>query len=219
MEKRILSKRQRIERTAGWIIGVILLAIILVTTILFIRQQFFGPVFEYKGYEVTRVSPKGTTMTVHMLRAPIRIYGFTNIHYITLNNDPRTLEYIEVEETTREVLLDPKPTQIYLAFDPDMPNKGHVAIATTEIARVLGKNGPFNLKLTGAVTKSAEGLEDRVANCEDSGERDLVIEFRYGDETKVYVDELFWRCVIVQGTDEIELIKAADKTVLTILGL
>lgn len=218
MKIKKISKKEKAEKGAGWIIGIILVSIILVAAILFVRQKFFGPTFEYKGYDVSRVNFEGSD-PYYSLKAPIRIYGFTNLYFITLNNDPRTLEDIEVEENTRDALLAPKPTQIYLTFDPDMSNKGHIAVATTEIARVLGRNGPFNLKLNGAVTKSVSGLEDRVAACDDSGERTLVIEFKYGEETEIYVDENYERCVIVQGTNEKELIEAADKTVLTILGL
>ena len=47
----------------------------------------------------------------------------------------------------------------------------------------------------------------------------LVIELRYAEKNRIYVDERGWRCVIIEGKDKDELIKAADKTVLALLGL
>lgn len=219
MGNKRFSKRQKVERSAGLIIGVILISIILVTAIIVVRQKFSGPTFEYKGYKVTKVDLKGTTVTLYVLRAPVRIYAATNLHYINLYNDPRKLEDIEVENTTREVLLDPKPRQVYLTFDPDMPYKGYVAKATTQMARILGPNGIFKFRITAAVTKSFPGLENRTITCDDSSEYDVVIEYRYANETKIFVDEHYWRCIIIQGKDKDEIVRASDKSILTLLGL
>jgi len=214
--RRRLSKR---ERNTGWIIGTILVATIMVVAIFYIRQTYFGPVFEYKGYKVLKNQPAGFTEPIYVLRAPIRIYGSTELHFVNLYNDPRGLEDIEVEPTTRVVLLDPKPDQVYITFDPDMENKGHIALASTEIARALGTNGIFRMRVNGAITKSVEGLESRVFTCDDSSETQLIVELRYAEETKVFVDEHFWRCIVVQGKDEVELLRASDKVVLALLGL
>ena len=219
MSKKRLSKGEKLERGASWVIGVILLAIILVVVIFFVRQKLYGPVFKYKGYQVTKVMPKGTSAVIYSLRAPIRIYASTKTYHINLYNDPRKLKDIEVENTTREVLLDPKPKHVYLTFDPELPNQGYVGLATTEIARILGYNGVFQLPVSGAVTKKVAGLENKTVTCNDSDENNLVIEFRYANETKIFVDEHYWRCVIVQGTNKDELLRAADKTILTLLGI
>lgn len=218
MVKKKLSKKERIEKTAGLIVGTIILAIIFTTAIFFIKQKYFGSTFEYKGYKVTKVKPEGTSAVFYVLRAPIRIYGETKVYYINLYNDPRTLQNISVEDTTREVLLDPKPKHVYITFDPDMPKKGYIALAATELARILGLNGIFKFAVSGAVTKDI-GLENKTITCEDSSENVLVIELKYSNTTNIYVDETKWRCVIVEASNEYNLLRASDKVVLTLLGL
>lgn len=221
MKRRKLTKKERTEKNIGWVVGVILVAVIMVVAIFFIRQKFFGPTFDYKGYKVTEVNPKGTNAIIYVLRAPITIYGATRIHYLNLYNDPRELQYIEVENTTRKVLLDPKPKHVYVSFDPDMPKQAYVAQAYTQVIRILGPGGVFRLSITASVTKDIEGLENQnlTATCNDSKPDILVIELRYSNETRIWVDEQYWRCVRVEGTDENEIIRAADKVVLTLLGL
>ena len=91
-----------------------------------------------------------------------------------------------------------------------------------QVSNAVGVNGIFRIPTTGAVTREIQGRPESAnltKTCADSSEKELVIEFRYANETKVYVDETGWRCVIVEGKDKDELIKAADKTVLTLLGL
>lgn len=219
MKKKRLTKKEKIEKNAAWIVSVILISIILVVAVFFIRQKLLGPTFDYKGYKVTEFQIEGINVDFYDLRAPIRIYGGTGMYHIILRNDPRELQDIEVGETTRKVLLDPKPRQVYLTFDPEMPNKGYVAVAIGQIAKIIGTTGVFELPVTGAVTKEIEGLENKTITCDNSGKYDLVINLEYADETRVFVDEHSQRCVKVQGTDEYELIKAADKVVLTLLGI
>ncbi|MBU2496779.1 MAG: hypothetical protein KJ767_01835 [Nanoarchaeota archaeon] len=217
--KKKISKKDKLEKSVSWIIVIILISILIIVAIFFIRQKFFGPTFEYNGYEVTRVRPEGTTVTMYVLRTPVRIYASTQIYYSNLRYDPRELKDIPVEETTREVLLDPKPTQVYLTFDPDAEDKGHIALSMNEVARILGTSGLFLLPVSTGVTKEVEGLEEKKITCDNSNESVPVIDFRYGDETKIYVDETYWRCIVVQGKDKDEMVRSGNKLVLTILGI
>ncbi|MBU2496852.1 MAG: hypothetical protein KJ767_02230 [Nanoarchaeota archaeon] len=219
--KKKLSKKEKLERSVSWIIGIILISILIVVAIFFIRQKYFGPTFEYKDYKVTRVMPEGTTAIMYVLRVPIRIYGSTDIYYIYLRNDPRELQDIPVDENTRKTIIDPKPSQVYLTFDPEMGEGGKISLATMQLARILGTSGVFRLNVNGAVTKDIGGLEDKKITCEDSSSLNeiVVIEFEYGEETKISVDKNYWRCIKIQAKNGDELIKAADKAILTLLGI
>lgn len=214
------SKRERVEKSAAWVVGVIIASVVLAAVILTIRYSMNN--FEYKGYDVKKVIPKGTTATFYVVKVPVRIYGAVNSYYLFLRNDPRELESLEVEGTAREVLLDPKPERVYLTHSPDMENISYVGLAMLQVSNVIGVNGIFKIPTTGAVTREIRGVPESVnltKTCADSSETELVIEFRYANETRVYVDETGWRCVIIEGRNKDELIGAADKTVLALLGL
>ena len=213
-------KKERVERAAGWFVGAIIASVVLAALILTVKYNTAN--FEYKGYDVKKVTPKGTTATFYVVKVPIRIYGATNNYYLFLRNDPRELESLEVEGTAREVLLDPKPEKVYLTHSPDMENISYVGLAMLQVSNVIGMNGVFKIPTTGAVTREIGGRPESInltKTCSDSSEKVLVIEFRYANKTRVYVDETGWRCVIIEGKDKDELIGAADKTVLALLGL
>ncbi len=214
-----MAKRD-IERKASIVIITVILAIVIVTAILLVRQKYFGPKFKYKDFEVTKFTPEGTTVQLYSLRVPVRIYASTDIYHIYLRNDPRTLSNISVENTTREVLLDPKPEHVYLTFDPEMEERGKIAVALSQVSRVLGSagGGIFKFPVTGAVTKFTEGLNGTIT-CGNSNEENVVILFQYANETAIWVDETAWRCIIVQGRNADELIRAADRATLTLLGI
>ncbi|HIH18220.1 MAG TPA: hypothetical protein HA282_02050 [Nanoarchaeota archaeon] len=213
-------RKERTEKSAAWLVIVIIASVVLAAVILTLRYNESN--FKYKGYDVKKVTPKGTTATFYVVKVPIRIYGTVNNYYLFLRNDPRELEGLEVEGTAREVLLDPKPEKVYLTHSPDMQNISYVGLAMLQVSNVIGVNGIFGIPTTGAVTREISGRAESAnltKTCADSSEKVLVIEFRYAEKNRIYVDERGWRCVIIEGKDKDELIKAADKTVLALLGL
>ncbi|MBT4576959.1 hypothetical protein HOB91_01350, partial [Candidatus Woesearchaeota archaeon] len=99
--------------------------------------------------------------------------------------------------------------------------RGPTLVAAREIAIPLSLL--YGAEVNKTLTKTSEELdvpieEQFVRTCEDSDDTTLVIWQRLGDETAVFEEN---GCLIVQGKspDEMEIIRAADRLYLTMIGI
>ncbi len=221
IESEELKKKSKdIDKKIGMFILIVVIAIIVAITVIAVRRTLTSPTFKYEGLTVNRFVLEGTNATFYSMRTPVKIYGNVKIYDILLRNDPRKLQDIEVSEGIQEKILAPKPDQFYFTFDPDAPEKGYIGIAMAEVSRVLGtyNYAILQIPVTGASTRPIEGFNESIT-CEDSSNKKVVVLFQYANSTEILVNESYERCIILQGKDGNEIIRAADKLVLEILGI
>ena len=146
------------------------------------------------------------------------IVGYTVVAYLDkqqynlkLRNDPPNTENITVEGNPRTIILS-KPT-VYLTMEPNLTSKS--VIAALEVANIISRKlGIYNKETIGAITRPVPDNPITIATCDNVTLQENVILFRIGDETKVFLEK---SCIIVQGTNEWEIIRASDRLVYDIL--
>lgn len=139
---------------------------------------------------------------------------------MTVRNDPRKLEDIPIEtDYVRNVVAG--KNVVYITENPYDDLKGPTLVAAREIAIPLSLL--YGAEVNKTLTQTSEELDiplvdQTIKTCEDSDENTLVILQRLGDETAVFEEE---GCLVVQGKspDEMEIIRAADRLYLTMIGI
>ena len=139
---------------------------------------------------------------------------------MTVRNDPRELEDISIDVDYVMDVVSGKNV-VYITEDPLDDLRGPTLVAAREIAIPLSLL--YGAEVNKTLTKTSEELdvpieEQFVRTCEDSDDTTLVIWQRLGDETAVFEEN---GCLIVQGKspDEMEIIRAADRLYLTMIGI
>ncbi len=139
---------------------------------------------------------------------------------MTVRNDPRDLEDIEIPVDYVRNLFAGKSI-VYITEDPHEGLTGRALVAANEMAIPLVLL--YGMEVNKTLTQTSEDLtipieEQIVVTCEDSDEDTVVILQRLGSGTKVFEEE---GCLVVQGdsSDEMELIRAADRLYLTLIGI
>jgi len=128
-------------------------------------------------------------------------------YYFRIRNDPKKTENITLQGNIRDLILK-KPT-IYLTMKPNLTSK--TVIAALEISNIISRKlGIFNRETIGAITSHVPKNPTPVITCKNVNSTANVIHFKLSDETKVYLEN---NCIIVQGTNEWEIIRAADRLV------
>jgi len=148
------------------------------------------------------------------------IVGYTVVGYLgeqpynlRIRNDPIKTENITISGEPRGLILS-KPT-VYLTMEPNLTAKS--VIAALEVANIISRNlGIYNIETIGAITLPVENNPTTVATCANITKTENVILFRLANETKVSVDN---NCILVEGTNEWEIIRASDRLVYAILEL
>ncbi len=139
---------------------------------------------------------------------------------MTVRNDPRTLEDVPIDAEYVRAAVAGKSV-VYITEDPYDELTGPTLVAANELAipLVFLYGAEVNKTLLRTSDEIGVALEDQVVKtCEDSDDRTLVIWQRLGDETAVFEED---GCLIVQGKspDEMEIIRAADRLYLTMIGI
>ena len=199
------------------------LGIILIISASFMFFNYKKPnEYEYNGFTFSKVRLESAPKLVfHQLR----VYNGNSVYELPFRNGPESLESIPVTNLSVAWLKSATESEnynilaksVYLTFSPKLSG-GDLAIAGGEIAKVLGTSnyGIYKIPTGGAVTESIEGKNSIVRTC-NNATRDMgIILLSIGNETKVYSDK---DCVIVQGTNYVNLIKAADRFIYELLGI
>ena len=139
---------------------------------------------------------------------------------MTVRNDPRKLEDISIDTDYVRNIVSGKNV-VYITEDPLDDLRGPTLVAAREIAIPLSLL--YGAEVNKTLIQTSEELdvpieEQMVRTCEDSDDTTLVIWQRLGDETAVFEED---GCLIVQGKspDEMEIIRAADRLYLTMIGI
>jgi hypothetical protein len=160
--------------------------------------------YEYNGFKFTKMSAYGLWFT--------EIQKGDEIFRIPLRYSPREVEDIPIDRNVYREIINSK--KIYTTVPNNLSSVAVLALA--EVGRITGtRYGILNIPSQGALTQS-KGDGTPVKTCEDAVNGTGIILFDVGDETKIYLEG---NCVIVQGTDEWEIVRAADRLTFGLLGV
>ncbi len=212
---------------------VIIILIILGGTFIVVRDYlnrtknhytFKGANGEEFNFEIFKIENN----TIHRIYLEAFINGVSKKLDYGFHYSPYDVEDIYLENNIKNKILN-KET-IYLSFDPDTPEyvRSRMILSIYDIGQITGTSegpyiyGLYNINTRLALTRlSTAGnftmpTDTPIKSCKDATENVAVIEIRLGDKTKIYSEE---ECVIIEGTDRGEIVKAADKLTYQLLGL
>ena len=158
--------------------------------------------YVYNGFEFTKVS--------NLWFTEVQINN--KLFRISMRYSPRELEHIGVEPGTYEKIVSSK--KIYFTVPGNLSSVAVLAI--TELGRIVGtRYGILNIPSQSALTEASDN-GTFVKTCKDAVNGTGVILFKTGNTTAVYSDK---NCVIVQGKDDWDIVKAADRVTFGLLGI
>lgn len=209
-KKEETKKTSKPDRING-VIWALLIALILFGGLIYLKESISTPpAYKYSNgdseFEVRRVSDTHSQIQFY--------YGDSPEPYVMdLRYGPIDLEDIEIEgaDLKEKILND---NTVYITFDPEEELKGEAVLAGLEIGKFIGNKYFFNIPVKSAVTR--EYNNNTVITCEDASFESTVIWIRKGEETRVRTDE---SCIIIEGPTETEMVKAADRLALHLIGI
>jgi len=127
--------------------------------------------------------------------------------------DPREAGNVSLDEKALMDIVSAK--KIYITSDPLGKDLGNVAVAAYQISRIIGLS---SIPTVGAYTRDSEPPNPDVPlkTCNDATNTTTVIVLEAGDFTGVSEKDY---CVHISGTNNTEMIKAADKLGMNLLGI
>lgn len=131
---------------------------------------------------------------------------------IILRNDPLSLEDIPVYGTLHTRIFNDKV--IYITIDPDAGLTGKTTLAALEIDKIIDNEKLYKIPVYSAMTKEYQSYP--VKTCDDATDSSTVIYLGLSNETFV---QTYNYCILITGKDEDDLIRAADRFDLTLLGI
>ncbi len=158
--------------------------------------------YVYNGFKFTKISNLWLT----------EVQIGNTLFRITTRYSPNELEHITVEPGIYKKIVDSK--KIYFTVPGNLSSVAVLAI--TELGRIVGtRYGILNIPSQSALTESSNN-RTLVKTCRDAVNGTGVIFFRIGNSTAVYSDK---DCIIVQGEDEWDIVKAADRITFSLLRI
>ncbi|MBT3866204.1 hypothetical protein HOF78_03865 [Candidatus Woesearchaeota archaeon] len=214
--KEAMEKVRSSERKLGLVTVVSLVLLVFIGIFLFNASSSSVDRY-YFEYEGIKFNPSKNGVGFDMLFF-VNEASFPTL--MTVRNDPRTLEDIPIDADYVRGAVAGKSVG-YITEDPYDELTGPTLVAANELAipLIFLYGAEVNKTLTRTSDELGIALEDQVVKtCEDSDDRTLVILQRLGDETAVFEED---GCLVVQGgdSDEMEIIRAADRLYLTMLGI
>lgn len=217
-----------LEKSTKYIIIVFLVLFVLLVGFILLRYYYESKsVIKYKGvygeYRIDIVDYGGINM--YEVYVPVEYSDGTKRLFIhPLRYSPYDVEGVYLEKNVEGVLNRPKGIKVlYVTQDLELGNKTNQTsfVALLEFGKILSSQeyGIYGLDVKSAFTSASEKskqLEIPIIKCEDASENIAVIYLKLGDENKVYSNE---NCLIVQGEDEMGLLKAADKFAYHLMGV
>lgn len=162
-------------------------------------------VFNYNGFQFRKV-PTG-------YRVQIFVNKNENPSFFTVRSDPREAEQVPLNIDVGEIK---KKEQVYVVIDPYENLTGLATMATLELENVIENQFLYNIPLNSAFTREFPRKNIGVKTCDDANETVAIIWLRRGEETNIFKEK---ECIIIEAQQERDLIKAADRITLTMLGI
>lgn len=189
----------------------IVLIIILVVggvSLFFIQKERSSDIFfEYNGFAVHKVNIQGATV----YKTQLFVDNNPQPLVMGFRSNPKDLEIIPIEAGLKEKILK---QELYITLDPELP--ATATLAYSEIDKVMENPFLFNLPTKPGFLKEVEGKGVEKVTCEDVTENKAIIKFQIGEENKIYSQG---ECVIVEAENVNDLIKGADRLIMTLIGI
>ena len=192
------------ERTTALIIVIpsVILLIIIASIIIFNKGSPNEFTFEDE-YKVVKLSEREYLIKGFVGEAPLNL---------KLIADPRNVKDIPSEENIKNKLF---PTsQIFITLKPNLTSTS--VIAATEISKITAHQSLFRTRTLGALTEKSDNEAAPVITCADATVEQKVIYLKLSDTTKI---SSLNNCITIEGKTEQDLVRAADKLILQLLGI
>ncbi|MFH1971932.1 MAG: hypothetical protein ABIJ18_00465 [archaeon] len=188
------------------IIGTVAVLMIMAIGVYFIKEGSSGTYRYTNGNSVFDVNIISESET------KIPIYIKDQSYIVTLRYDPASLEDIPLYgEPDRRLEQD---DLVVITIDPEQNLTGKTIVAVYELEKFINNQFFYNLPVYTAVT--SEYKDSVVVNCDHASNSQTVIMVTLGEETQVYTNNY---CIVVMGTDEDEIMRAADRLAYNLLGI
>ncbi len=216
--KKKSEKKKDMDKDKVLVYGLIILLLIFGAFIIgvrFIKVQEEAPQVEVKTYNGF-VFEKYGNIWVTTIRMSDWLKGTERDYEILFHYTPDEVEHIPTIKNVRNESISPNlfldARKIYITTDPEYP--AEVVLSGVEIAKIIGQ--VYEKQVKAAVTRPDNRTEAPVITCDDLANLVRVIELRLGNETKIFSEH---GCIVVQGTDPGELLKAAERLTFELLKI
>ncbi len=195
----------------NWVLYGMLIVLVAFGAFVYIRESLIAPpIYHYTNgdseFEVRRISDT---------ESQIQFYYGTNPEpfIMDIRYGPIDVEDIKIDDPgIKQKIQDDEV--VYITFDPDEELKGEAALAGLEIGKFIANKYFFNVPVKNAVTKPYDN--NTIANCDNATSTSTVIQIKKGDGPKI---ETNGNCITVQGPTETDMVKAADRLALQLVGI
>jgi len=102
--------------------------------------------------------------------------------------------------------------KIYITTDPDYP--ASVVLSGVEVAKVLGQI--YGINTSSATIRPDNRSQSAIVTCANNTATTGIVYLKLGNSTRVYNEQ---NCVIVEGTDPVEMLKASEKLTYELLAI
>jgi len=193
---------------------IIILVIGIISLVVYQKYKYRSVYFNYNGFDVHKVR-RGN---VDFYYIKMFLEGSNKPLVISTRNDPRTLENISIEDDFEDIKKAIIKRELYISLDTN--TTGLSVISGMEISKITGNSVLYNIPTHGAMISKIEGKNVTVKSCYDADNETGVIWLKLGNKTRIYSKGINKnKCVIIEGSNEYELIRGADRFILTLLGI
>ncbi len=205
-----MEEENRLEEKKPDNVGVIVIVFICILVIAIITFILINPIFNkitfnYNGYLIHKNTENGLQYDI-FLKLDGREVS------LSIRIDPREVDSIPIDKAFREIILN--SSQIYTAIDPYANMTAITSLAALEIDKIIDNQYLYAIPVNSAFTREMGNYT--VKTCEDSKDKTSVILLELANKTEVIVKN---KCIIINGETEEDLIRAADRLILTLLGI
>ena len=189
-------KKARIKKLEKQIIVMFVVLGLVLLSFLAVYQIFKPkPYFKYEGFNIYRAKVPGSSQEFFL----IPISGGGEKGRVVIRNDPRKLNVsIEIGDLLGGI------SKVWITVPPELSSDA--VIAGNDLGMFTSR---ISLDTEFALTNSSTGFPE--ITCENATKETRVFLTDIGNETKVYAEG---ECIIVQGKNYDELLKAADALVM-----
>ncbi|MBU2639691.1 MAG: hypothetical protein KKG75_03215 [Nanoarchaeota archaeon] len=161
----------------------------------------------YNDFRVFKNPAIGYTVVAYLEEQP---------YHLQLRYDPKNVTDIPIDSRIRSSIMFKEA--VFFTIDPDF--NSIPVLGASELATILGRRlGIYDKRVFGAITKESENATEPSGNlivdCDNVTQKSNIVRLQLGPETKVFLENN--GCIIVQGTNEWEIVRASDRLIYHIL--
>ncbi|MBT3985342.1 hypothetical protein HOD38_01315 [archaeon] len=190
----------------------IILGLVIILGIAGVGIYAYSPTSDYYSYSNGNTVFDVTILSESETKIPVYFEGDEQEYILTMRTDPASVEDIPLSGNLAQRIANDEA--VYITIDPYQDLKGKTVVAVYELMNILDNELIYNLPTYTTVSEEYENKT--VVQCGHANDANTVIFVTLGETTQVYADGF---CIIVEGTDEDELIRAADRLAYHLLGI